>query len=477
MAVKFPLQMTDGSEVRNLNDLQEHFDLTSVMKYLRDGRLLTWLDDHGYGSEGDKVNTIDADAPDAGKKLCEALGVPYEENDNTEKAARLQEKRRLLREITSNESIIANADKTAMNREDLADLVNSGARLVYLCGKEFSISLRKPDVKYVGILGKPRILVNANSQEELDAKGIVVENATLPWKETVSSEKQYQSSGKEFQPTATSSSRKNELREIFEEIFKCSNTWGIVDKDGTLTSEEPGNAQKRLFLKMLGIESSDEIKLIHARVADDRSVGWALTESSFYVGGDLYLIGEQWNDVVRNSNHILMSENDIDIQSIPDAIDPLTGRINTFVLDEYVSHNPNIKKIEDIDGIATNGMYRKSIVYEDIKSSEFIKAKCHSDNILMSSRNEGQFAITTIDGDSLRLTGKLLNEYSFLGDMENLSEEQLVSVFAQLHQSPSFDFMENPGERMNPEEIIRMRNIAGKNILRKLSEFLNYVCQ
>lgn len=41
MAVKFPLQMTDGSEVRNLNDLQEHFDLTSVMKYLRDGRLLT----------------------------------------------------------------------------------------------------------------------------------------------------------------------------------------------------------------------------------------------------------------------------------------------------------------------------------------------------------------------------------------------------------------------------------------------------
>ena len=429
MAVKFPLQMADGSEVRNLNDLQEHFDLASVMKYLRDGRLLTWLDDHGYGSEGDKVDTIDADAPDAGKKLCEALGVPYEENDNAEKSARLQEKQRLLRGITSDESIIANADKTAMNREDLADLVNSGARLVYLCGKEFSISLRKPGIKYVGILEKPRILVNANSQEELDAKGIVVENATLPWNEIVSSEKQYQSSGKEFQPTATSSSRKNELREIFEEIFQCSNTWGIVNKNGALTSEEPGKVQKRLFLKMLGLESSDESKLIHARVADDRSMGWALTERAFYVGGDLYLIDEQLLDVVYDPDKCII---------IPDgAIDPQTGEISSFSIEDEYDHydldDLDGKEIEDLDGIVKNGLARKSIAYEEIKSSEC--SKPHLYTIVMDK----ELAITTINGDLLRLKSKMLNT-------------RMIGIVGM--------------------------DIAGNNVLlKKLSDFLNYVSQ
>ena len=47
MAVKFPLKMADGTMVRTLEDLREHFDLTTVLSYYDNGRLVKWLE-NGY---------------------------------------------------------------------------------------------------------------------------------------------------------------------------------------------------------------------------------------------------------------------------------------------------------------------------------------------------------------------------------------------------------------------------------------------
>lgn len=41
--IKFPLKMADGTSVRTLDDLKEHHDLPSIMKYYRDGKLQRWL--------------------------------------------------------------------------------------------------------------------------------------------------------------------------------------------------------------------------------------------------------------------------------------------------------------------------------------------------------------------------------------------------------------------------------------------------
>ena len=41
--IKFALKMQDGAEVRNIEDLREHFDIDTVVGYFLDGRLLTWL--------------------------------------------------------------------------------------------------------------------------------------------------------------------------------------------------------------------------------------------------------------------------------------------------------------------------------------------------------------------------------------------------------------------------------------------------
>ena len=41
--IQFPLEMADGAKVRTLEDLKEHYDIASVIKYYKDGRLQRWL--------------------------------------------------------------------------------------------------------------------------------------------------------------------------------------------------------------------------------------------------------------------------------------------------------------------------------------------------------------------------------------------------------------------------------------------------
>lgn len=43
--IKFALTMKDGTKVRTLNELREHFDLERVIGYFLDGRLQKWLED------------------------------------------------------------------------------------------------------------------------------------------------------------------------------------------------------------------------------------------------------------------------------------------------------------------------------------------------------------------------------------------------------------------------------------------------
>ena len=45
MAVKFPLIMSDGTPVRTIEELREHFDLEAVLGYYSNGRLIKWLED------------------------------------------------------------------------------------------------------------------------------------------------------------------------------------------------------------------------------------------------------------------------------------------------------------------------------------------------------------------------------------------------------------------------------------------------
>lgn len=183
--IKFALEMKDGAKVRsNLEELREQFDLEKAVGYFLSGKLIEWLEDRYYEDEAEKLSAIDKDAPDLRERLCEALGVAYEAGDDdwdVEQLARLNEKKAVLRQKTSDETIIANANKTALTQEDLADLLDMDEPVIYLCGDSFNIPARMENKKYVGVLGTPTIIIKASSQEETDESGIVFENVKLPW--------------------------------------------------------------------------------------------------------------------------------------------------------------------------------------------------------------------------------------------------------------------------------------------------------
>lgn len=188
--IKFALEM-NGVKIRTMEELQENFDLDAAVQYLLDGKLLTWLGDRFYEDEAEKIAELDKNAPNMKQQLCEILGVECEDDSemDVDELERLNEKKRILKTMTDDEDIIANADKTALDQEDLSNLLNAGADTIYLCGDNFTVPVRFKNKRYVGILGVPRVKIKSAGEDELKEKGIVFENVLTPWVTSLSKTK------------------------------------------------------------------------------------------------------------------------------------------------------------------------------------------------------------------------------------------------------------------------------------------------
>ena len=71
--IKFPLKMADGTSVRTLEDLKEHHDLPTIMKYYRDGKLQRWLKSD-YND--DIIEQIREEKEQSIKRLFSILDLP-----------------------------------------------------------------------------------------------------------------------------------------------------------------------------------------------------------------------------------------------------------------------------------------------------------------------------------------------------------------------------------------------------------------
>jgi len=159
--IRFPLNM-NGTDVRTIEELREHFDLESVLGYFANGKLVTWLKDRYYDNEANAVEALSSGDEKLGKKLCEILKVPYTENTeevNIDIIKRRNEKLALLRQLTDDKEIIDNVDCVAFNQDDLSDIFNKDVKKIYLCQGNFEISLDVKNIKYIGI-GEPTVTLH-----------------------------------------------------------------------------------------------------------------------------------------------------------------------------------------------------------------------------------------------------------------------------------------------------------------------------
>lgn len=298
--IKFALEMADGAKVRgSIEELREHFDLEKAVGYFLSGKLVEWLEDRFYEDEAEAVEAIDKDAADLRERLCEALGVPYEGDLDLDVEAleRLNEKKAILRQKTGDEDIISHAEQTALNQEDLADLLEMDEPVIYLCGEKFNIPARVKNKRYVGILGTPTISIKANSQEELASKGIVFENVTLPWAKEEATAQNVEEQPIPAKDGGSSEKAwklpKQQLITVFKSAFKQElGTWGIspesvfievINQGDTTSFTELTGEKKETALLILGKGKYTEDEIIHLRVSDDLSRGWAFTRDSFCI--------------------------------------------------------------------------------------------------------------------------------------------------------------------------------------------------
>ena len=170
---RFVLEMADGTKVRDLDALKEHFDVESVEKYFRDGKLLIWLEDRYYDDEADSVRAINANDAYLAAKLCKIFDV-----ETPEDIERRIERLNRLKNYTDDEKILVNVDKVAFDQEDLADLLDADTNEIYLCDNRFSIPLRVKNKNYIGI-SKAVAVIRSDKLVDFKNLGISFKNISF----------------------------------------------------------------------------------------------------------------------------------------------------------------------------------------------------------------------------------------------------------------------------------------------------------
>lgn len=296
---KTTLTLKDGVKVYDLEELQENFDLEAIMENFNNGTLLNWLNDYYFDDEAEKVEDLHPDTPNLGTKLCAIFGVDVAGADmDMEELAHIKEKQAKLKELTSDSEIINNARYTAFDQGDLADLLDDGCSLIYLCGDKFTVSARRVrDTEFVGILNtEPEIKITAANMAELKDKGISFKNVKLPGNLMSTNVKVL---------NKIISSSMNKIIDQYDNYNILTN-FTQYSKDGVCDFDD--DDEKKLYMEFLsqGKYSGSDILAMH--IAEDYSKGFMFTVDSFCycseetgVGNILY---SEINTVYRDYNKV-----------------------------------------------------------------------------------------------------------------------------------------------------------------------------
>lgn len=170
--IRFPLEMKDGIEVRDIGELKENFSLEHVLVYLADGKLITWLRDRYQNEIADAVLALNREDADFHKKICDIFEVEYvESQEDIEKAMERKRKETLLKEVTDEEKFYEVVEQIAFTQDDLYDLLDGEETEIYLCGREFAIPLEKSGIHYIGI-NNPVAVIVSKEKVDFEEKGI-----------------------------------------------------------------------------------------------------------------------------------------------------------------------------------------------------------------------------------------------------------------------------------------------------------------
>lgn len=188
----FPLEMDDGTGVRSLEELKEHFSLPKILDYLKNGTLVTWMRDRKLNDMADQVQELDSEDPESIKRLCDIFEVShidvaeYVQKETIKRKRILRMESRILdKDENYKKSIDQMAEKiidqVAFDQNELYSLLDKGVKDIYLCGEEFSIPLSAAGVSYTGI-NSPVAVIKSKEAVDWEKKRITLRNIVFDQK-------------------------------------------------------------------------------------------------------------------------------------------------------------------------------------------------------------------------------------------------------------------------------------------------------
>lgn len=200
--VRFPLKMKDSIEVRTMGELKENWDMEKIVGYFLDGKLTTWLTSRRYEKEAAQVEALEKDDKALRQNLSAIFGIEYKANKSTEEDMETiqaqQEKLNKLRQYTTDKEILDDIDHVAFDQDDLWDILDAGAKKVYLVNNTFEISLEDKEMTYIGV-GKAIAKIDSEETVDFEELGIRFENVQLNEKHEVLSSNQVSQNDTEYE--------------------------------------------------------------------------------------------------------------------------------------------------------------------------------------------------------------------------------------------------------------------------------------
>ena len=185
---KFLMLFKNDIEINTLAELKKNFDFRTVMAYFKSKQLITWLEDRFYSDEADAIKALKPTDKYAPQKICDILGVDYEEYcedlDDAETVAWRQKRREHLKKYTNDPTIIKKVDTVAFDQDDLEDILSDTPvpNVIYLCDNFFRFPsgiLRKNFITYIGLGKNVKVKFETSKAVNLDALDITFENITI----------------------------------------------------------------------------------------------------------------------------------------------------------------------------------------------------------------------------------------------------------------------------------------------------------
>ena len=176
--IRFPLQLKDNAEVRDIEELKQHFSLEKVLACIENGKMDIWLRDRYHNDIADEIRLLNKNSADYKKEVCKIFGVAYEEEKELSAAEEYAQRLNLLKRYTDDKSYLDKIDFVAFSQEELYDLLAEDTDTVYLCGESFSIPLGRENMRYIGI-NQPVVNFSAKSIADVKKRNIIFENVSF----------------------------------------------------------------------------------------------------------------------------------------------------------------------------------------------------------------------------------------------------------------------------------------------------------